>query len=163
MFFTRINQIHGPLMIGLLAVLVITSFGCAAYYKSGGGTRTDYVDDKGVTAVYGHSGLESQLGYVIYTNVVRDETYSKVSSNWRGEITPEKDKKITFYKITNGMNINEQNYDFKQGRVFVVKPAQGQGSEFSVTQLDIAFGPERYDVVLDRLEENSEIQQLLRN
>ena len=69
--------------------------------------------------------------------------------------------KQNVHKTASGMNVNVQIYDFKQGLVFVVKPAQGQGTSLLWKMLDIALAMERYDGALERLEQKIEIQQLL--
>jgi hypothetical protein len=75
-----------------------------------------------------------------------------------GEIAPPQGKKVTYRAIDNGLDINGTEYEYGNGRVFLVS---NKDDKITVSQVDVAIGDADYDDEVDRIIEMEKVQKFL--
>jgi len=152
-------------MIGLalISVMLVFSSGCGGGSVGGTGGGTGGV--RGGTAVYGWSGANDRLGFVIFSDQGSPGTIGSASSSWRGSIKPASGPTVHYDGSSGGISIDGTKididgaeYKFANGRVFL---ASTEGAKISVRQLDIPISDARYDAEIDRIAELEEVKEFL--
>ena len=152
-------------MIGLtvISVMLVFSSGCGG--GSVGGTGGGTCGVSGGTAVYGWSGANDRLGFVIFTDQGAPGTIGTASSSWRGSVKPVSGPTVHYDGSSGGIGIDGTKidiegteYKFANGRVFLVST---EGDKISVRQLDIPISDAKYEAEIDRIAELEEVQEFL--
>lgn len=138
-----------PAMLAFLA-------GCNGFQR-GGGSRSVIAGNTNTKAVYGIGG-GLKLEFLIVTDIDSAGTVASAGSTWTGEIAPPQGSKVTYTAIKNGLDINGTEYDYGNGRVFLVS---NKDDKITVTQLDVAIGDADYDDEVDRIIEMEQVQEFL--
>ena len=146
-----------------ISVMLIFSSGCGAGSFGGTGGGTGGV--RGGTAVFGWSGENDRLGFVIFTDQDAPGTIGSGSSSWRGYVKPLSGPTVHYDGSSGGIGIDGTKidiegteYKFANGRVFLVSTEE---EKISVRQLDIPISDLRYDAEIDRIAELDEVNEFL--
>ena len=151
--------------IGLtvISVMLVLGSGCGGGSDGATGGGTGRV--RGGTAVFGWSGANDRLGFVIFTDEGAPGTIGTASSSWRGSVKPVSGPTVHYDGSSGGIGIDGTKidiegteYKFANGRVFLVST---EGDKISVRQLDIPISDARYDAEIDRIAELDEVQEFL--
>ena len=144
--------------VASLCLILALSSGCGTSGKSGSGTRSISVGTTTTTAVYGWSGADDKLGFVIFADLDTPDNVASASAKWTGYIESPTGTTVHYSHTSGGMDINGTEYRFAQGRVFLVSAKEGS---ISVRQLDIPIRDAVYDTEIDRIAELETVQEFL--
>lgn len=142
--------------ITAFAAILVMSSGCDS--GSGSGTRSITVGPTTVTAVYGWSGANNKLGFVIFSDLDTPDNVASASAKWAGYIESPAGLTVHYKHTAGGMDINGTEYKFAKGRVFLVSAKEGS---MLVSQLDIPIRDAEYRAELNRIAEREEVQAFL--
>jgi hypothetical protein len=140
----------------VLPAMLACFAGCHGFQR-GGGSRTVKAANTNTKAVYG-IGVGLKLEFLIVTDIDSDGTVASAGSTWTGEIAPPQGRKVTYRAIPEGLDINGKEYDYGNGRVFLVS---NKDDKIAVTQVDVAIGDADYDDEVDRIIEMEQVQEFL--
>jgi hypothetical protein len=151
------NTLYGQWPHAFLAAAILTSIIGCGEFGSGGGTRSVNAGGISARAVYGYSG-DKKLGFVMFTDVASEGTVASGGSAWTGSITPKMGQAVDYKGSANGLEINGSQYNFTNGRVFLVS---AKDDNVSVRQLNMPIKDASYASEIDRIVKTEEVQQFL--
>ena len=140
----------------IAAVTSAAIIGCGNI-ESGGGSRSVVAGGTATVAVYGFSDGK-KLGFVMFTDIPSEGAVGSAGSTWTGQITPEKGEAVTYQGSASGLDINGSQYNFTNGRVFLVSTTE---DTISVRQLNVPIGDAVYDTEIGRIVETEDVQAFL--
>lgn len=150
-----------PSSLFSIALIVVASMtiGCGKLetMQRGGGARGIRASDGSAEAVYGTRD-GGRLAFIVFTDITSDGTVASAGSNWSGKIAPTNGPTMTYAGSNDGIKINESEYKFDEGRVFLVSTKDDQ---FSITQLDLPIEDTAAGTEIDRLTETEELRRFL--
>ncbi|MDA9859522.1 hypothetical protein N9D23_15575 [Rubripirellula sp.] len=145
-------------VIGITAFAAILAMSSGCDSGSGSGTRSITVGPTTVTAVYGWSGANNKLGFVIFSDLDTPDNVASASAKWAGYIESPAGLTVHYKHTAGGMDINGTEYKFAKGRVFLVSTKEGS---MLVSQLDIPIRDAEYRAEINRIAEREEVQAFL--
>ena len=148
----RIKQIYRLVCIG---IIVASISGCGELEKLGGGSRSIAAGATAKECVYGIRAGK-KLGFVIFTGITGAST--SAGSSWAGHIKPKEGLAVQYEGDSGGLTINGTRYEFANGRVFLVATTSGT---VSARQLNIPIGTAQYDVEIESISKQENIQEFL--
>jgi hypothetical protein len=140
----------------VLPAMLACVAGCNGFQR-GGGSRSVKAGNTNTKAVYG-IGVGLTLEFLIVTDIDSDGTVASAGSTWAGKIAPPQGKKVTYRATDNGLDINGTEYEYGNGRVFLVS---NKDDKITVSQVDVAIGDADYDDEVDRIIEMEKVQKFL--
>jgi hypothetical protein len=142
--------------IAIVGVLLCVT-GCGQKEKSGAGSRGIAKGSVAREAVYGiRTG--NKLGFIMFTDIPSLGASSVADSKWTGHIKPEKGLAVDYKGDTHRLQINGTQYDFDEGRVFLVSTDDGS---IAVKQLAIPIDDAGFNDEINRLAETKEVTDFL--
>ena len=142
--------------IAIVGVLLCIT-GCGMKEKTGGGSRGIVKGNVAREAVYGIRAGK-KLGFIMFTDIPSLGTRTSAGSKWTGHIKPEKGLAIDYKGDTHRLQINGTQYDFDEGRVFLVSTEDGS---IAVKQLAIPIDNAGFNDEINRLAETKEVTDFL--
>jgi hypothetical protein len=94
----------------------------------------------------------------MFTDVASEGTVASGGSAWTGSITPKMGQAVDYKGSANGLEINGSQYNFTNGRVFLVS---AKDDNVSVRQLNMPIKDASYASEIDRIVKTEEVQQFL--
>lgn len=141
----------------VLGAMLVSSISCQE--QLGGGIRSVSAGTASNELVYGIRAGK-KLAFALFTDIAGEGTVASAGSRWKGYVKPKQGPSIHYQGTPNGLAINGTEYDFTEGKAFLVVTKSGA---LSVEQLDLPLGDDHFEVALDALEERTEIKAFLRN
>lgn len=130
--------------------------GCGKF-QSGGGARSIVAGGTTTEAVYGF-GQGKKLEFVLLTDISSEGATASAGSTWTGRITPRKGPTVEYQGSARGINVNGSQYDFTNGRVFLVSTKE---NTISIRQLNSPMKDADYKTEIDRIVKTEEVQTFL--
>ena len=112
--------------------------------------------------LYGYSGENNKIAFVIFTNMKSEDAVSTVAGSWRGQVVIEQESGkpvLVFQGTPEAIEINGTRYGYSDGRVFLASYLNG---EFTVNQCDLPIKDADRNDEITRLGEQQEVQDFLK-